>query len=166
MINNQFQVDADIGNFLGFINNEECGLSDKSSQFLLIRTSFLWRGVYLAVSCMSRRFWPQDMGCCMDDPAEGIWQRLFNREIFSPFGLFRRQEVQFNRNSDKPLQHALFFKCVMTVYNHPTNIRGRRRRRFADVEHERDNQKGRIRCLAGRGFWAAALTGQARAPDA
>ena len=131
----------------------------------LIRTSFLWRGVYLAVSCMSRRFWPQDMGCCMDDPAEGIWQRLFNREIFSPFGLFRRQEVQFNRNSDKPLQHALFFKCVMTVYNHPTNIRGRRRRRFADVEHERDNQKGRIRCLAGRGFWAAALTGQARDQD-
>jgi hypothetical protein len=43
----------------------------------LIRTSFLWRGVYLAVSCMSRRFWPQDMGCCMDDPAEGIWQHSF-----------------------------------------------------------------------------------------
>ncbi|MFY9149950.1 MAG: hypothetical protein WAP08_12175 [Smithellaceae bacterium] len=28
----------------------------------LIRTSFLCRGVYLAVSCMSRRFGPQDIG--------------------------------------------------------------------------------------------------------
>jgi hypothetical protein len=55
-------------------------------------------------------------------------------------GLFSRQEVQFNRNSDKPLQYALFFKCVMTACNHPMNILGRHRRRFADVEHERDIQ--------------------------
>ena len=48
--------------------------------------------------------------------------------------------------------------------NPPTNIRGRRRRRFADVADERDHQKGRIQCLAGHGFWAAVVIGQARAP--
>ena len=52
------------------------------------------------------------------------------------------------------------------ICNHPRNIRGRRKRRFADVEHERDNQKGRIRYLAGHGFSAAVVTGQARDPDA
>ena len=57
---------------------------------------------------------PQDMGCCMDDPAEGIWQHSFYGEIYTPFGLFSRQVGQMNRKPDKSLQHALFFKCVVT----------------------------------------------------
>jgi hypothetical protein len=71
-----------------------------------------------------------------------------------------------DRNSDRPIRHILFLCCqdVRIGCNHPTNIRGRRPCRFADVEHERDNQQWRIRCLAGHGFWVAALTGQARVP--
>lgn len=42
---------------------DECVRGYKSrGGFLLIRTSFLCRGVYLAVSCMSRIFGPQDIG--------------------------------------------------------------------------------------------------------
>jgi hypothetical protein len=119
---------------------------------------FVGRSILSAVLCV-KNILPQDVGCCMDDPAEGIWQHLFYREISEPLGLFSRQECQFIRNSDKPLQHALFFKCVMTVCNHPKSIPGRRRRRFAYEEDERDNQKGCIRCTAGHGFWACLPSG-------
>lgn len=35
----------------------------------------------------------------------------------------------------------LFLESVMTERNRPTNIRDRRRCRFADLGHERDNQQ-------------------------
>jgi transcriptional regulator with GAF, ATPase, and Fis domain len=41
---------------------EALGISLNNQEKLLIRTSFLCRGVYLAVSCMSRIFGPQDIG--------------------------------------------------------------------------------------------------------
>ena len=43
-------------------SDEKIGRACTLDKIVLIRTSFLCRGVYLAVSCMSRRFGPQDIG--------------------------------------------------------------------------------------------------------
>jgi len=46
----------------GYMSHERQTFEAVTQARSLIRTSFLCRGVYLAVSCMSRRFGPQDIG--------------------------------------------------------------------------------------------------------
>jgi len=46
----------------GYMSHERQTFEAVTQARSLIRTFFLCRGVYLAVSCMSRRFGPQDIG--------------------------------------------------------------------------------------------------------
>jgi hypothetical protein len=42
----------------------------------LIRTSFLWVK-YKKRRLVCQEILPQDVGCCADDPDEGIWQNSY-----------------------------------------------------------------------------------------
>ena len=93
--------------------------------FYFIRHCF-WRWKYkLQRTCMPRKYWPQVCGA--DDRGKNVSWCPNYRESEPLFGHFTSHECLFGRNPDRPLLHASFWQCVMTVCIHPICIRDRRR---------------------------------------